>query len=195
MATYVLVPGAWHGGWCWERVASLLREAGQTVYTPTLTGLAERAGELTERTNLDTHIRDVAGLRIANDVHHAILVGHSYGGMVITDAADRAPERLAHLVYLDAFAPEDGTALNPTGTPPPGFAGTAGLGVPPPPVEVWEIEDEANRRYLDERLMPHPFRTLAQPLRLMRGPAAHVHRLHEAESPRVPPRGRGASTG
>ena len=90
MATYVLVHGAGHGGWCWQRVARLLREAGHEVHTPTLTGLGDRAHLLSPEVSLETHITDVAAMLISEDLRDAILVGHSYGGIVITGAADRS---------------------------------------------------------------------------------------------------------
>jgi len=188
MATFVLIHGAWHGGWCWERVAPLLWGAGHTVHTPTLTGLAERAHELTEETNLDTHIQDVVALLAREGLTDVVLVGHSYAGMVITGAADRAPEHaVGHLVYLDAFVPEDGTALDPDGTPPPGFAAAAGLRVPPPPLAVWGLADEADREYLRERLTPHPLKTFAQPLRLTGPSGAGLPRTYIACTAKAAP--------
>src|SRR5262245_44703942 len=111
MATFVLVHGGWHGGWCWEKVIPFLEAAGHQVYAPTLTGLAERASELSPDVGLDTHIQDVVGLLVDKDLHGVILVGHSYGGMVITGVVDAVPERIAHLVYLDTFVPRDGEAM------------------------------------------------------------------------------------
>lgn len=111
MAVYVLVHGGGHGGWCYQRVARLLREAGHEVYTPTLTGLGERAHLLSPDIDLDMHIRDVAAVLQYEDLHDVILVGHSYGGMVITGAADRAADRVGRLVYLDAANPKDGQSL------------------------------------------------------------------------------------
>src|SRR5579864_6508570 len=102
MATYVLVHGGGHGGWCYQRIAPRLRAAGHDVYTPTLTGLGERTHLLRPDINLDTHIADVVGVLKFEGLTGAILVGHSYGGMVITGAADRALSRVAHLVFLDA---------------------------------------------------------------------------------------------
>src|SRR5579862_2720944 len=107
MATYVLVHGGGHGGWCYDKVAALLRTAGQTVFTPSLTGLAERADELSPDVDLDTHIDDIASLIRDHDLRDVILVGHSYGGMVITGAADRAHDRVGKLVYLDAANPRN----------------------------------------------------------------------------------------
>ena len=110
-ATFVLVHGAWHGGWCWSRVAPLLRGAGYPVFAPTLTGLGERLHLLTPQVDLDTHVRDITSLLDYEDLHNVILVGHSYGGMVISGVAETAGTRLAQLVYLDAFLPENGKAL------------------------------------------------------------------------------------
>src|SRR5437763_8418345 len=111
MSTYLLVHGGWHGGWYWGRVTPLLREAGHEVFTPTLTGLGERAHLLSPEIDLDTHIRDVLGVIKYEDLHDLILVGHSYAGMIITAVAEQAVARLRHLVYLDAFIPENGESL------------------------------------------------------------------------------------
>src|SRR5712691_2750251 len=108
MAVFVLVHGGWHGGWCWRRVTPYLRAAGYDVYTPTLTGLGERAHLATPATGLDTHIRDVLGVLAFEELSDVVLVGHSMAGMVVTGVAERASERLAHLVYLDADVPRDG---------------------------------------------------------------------------------------
>src|SRR5258705_1716413 len=110
-STYVLVHGAWHGGWCWKRVAPALRAAGHEVYTPTLTGLGERAHLANPAIDLATHISDVVNLLEAEELNEVVLLGHSYGGMVVTGVADRAPARLRRVIYLDAFLPEDGKSL------------------------------------------------------------------------------------
>ena len=106
--TFVLVHGAWHGGWCYARVAALLRARGHTVFTPTLTGQGERAHLLNGAVNLSTHIEDVLGVFRCERLTDVVLAGHSYGGMVITGVADRIPERIKALAYLDAFIPETG---------------------------------------------------------------------------------------
>ena len=111
MATFVLVHGGWHGGWCWQKVIPFLEAAGHEVYAPTLTGLAERASELSPDVGLDTHIQDIVGLLEEKHLQGVILVGHSYGGMVITGVVDQVPERIAHLVYLDTFVPRDGESM------------------------------------------------------------------------------------
>jgi pimeloyl-ACP methyl ester carboxylesterase len=108
MATFVLVHGAWAGGWAWKRVARLLRATGHDVYTPTLTGLGERSHLATPTVNLDTHVLDIVNVLSYEDLQHVVLVGWSYSGMVITGVIDRVPERLAHAVYLDAELPRDG---------------------------------------------------------------------------------------
>jgi pimeloyl-ACP methyl ester carboxylesterase len=111
MATFVLVHGAWHGGWCWKKVIPFLEKAGHEVYAPTLTGLAERAAELSPAIGLETHIQDIVSLLEEKNLHGVILVGHSYSGMVITGVVDAVPERIAHLVYLDTFVPRNGESM------------------------------------------------------------------------------------
>jgi len=108
MTTYVLIPGACHGAWCFDDLADALRSRGHRVHALTLTGIAERAHLLCAGVNLETHIVDVVAELEAHDVSDAVLVGHSYGGMVITGVADRVPERVDALVYLDALVPRDG---------------------------------------------------------------------------------------
>jgi pimeloyl-ACP methyl ester carboxylesterase len=110
-ATFVLVHPAWLGGWCWRKVVPLLRIRGHDVHAPTLTGLGERAHLIDRRIGLDTHIEDVTNLLVFEDLRRMILVGNSSGGMVITGVAERAPERVAGLVYLDAFVPEHNQSL------------------------------------------------------------------------------------
>ena len=110
-STFVLVHGAWHGGWCWQRVTPLLRAAGHEVYAPTLTGLGERDHLASRGTSLATHIVDIADTLQMEDLKDVVLVGHSYGGMVITGVADRSRARIRSLVYLDAFVPENGKSL------------------------------------------------------------------------------------
>jgi pimeloyl-ACP methyl ester carboxylesterase len=111
MATFVLVHGGAHGGWCYNRVSPLLRAAGHDVYSPTLTGLGERKHLLRQDTDLDTHITDIVNTLEYEDLENVILVGHSYGGMVITGVADRARTRIWHMVYLDAAHPKNGESL------------------------------------------------------------------------------------
>ena len=111
MSTYVLVHGGGHGGWCYQRVARIMRARGHDVYTPTLTGLGEREHLVSNAVDLDMHITDVVKVLQFEGLQDVILVGHSYGGMVITGVADRATDRIAHLVFLDAANPENGQSL------------------------------------------------------------------------------------
>ena len=111
MATFVLVHGAWHGGWCWIKVAEPLRTQGHRVFAPTLTGLGERAHLVSPDINLDTHIQDIVGVLESEELMDVILVGHSYAGMVITGVAERVTDRLSALVYVDAFVPENGQSM------------------------------------------------------------------------------------
>jgi len=101
MTTYVLVGGTWLGGWCWQHIARRLRDNGHETYPVTLTGLGERAHLASPQVDLDTHITDVVNLIEFEDLHEVVLLGHSYAGVVVTGAADRIPERISRLVYLD----------------------------------------------------------------------------------------------
>jgi pimeloyl-ACP methyl ester carboxylesterase len=111
MATFVLVHGAWHGSWCWKRVRAALQARGHDVFTPTLTGVGERSHLLSPHVNLGTHIEDIVNLIRWEELSDVVLCGHSYGGCVVTGVADRLPNRIGEMVYLDAFTPEDGESL------------------------------------------------------------------------------------
>ena len=110
MATFVLIPGFWLGGWAWKTVTEILRAEGHEVFPLTLTGLGERAHLGTAETNLDTHVADVVNLIRYNELENVYLVGHSYAGVLITQVADRIPEKIAHLIYVDSAPLPDGTA-------------------------------------------------------------------------------------
>lgn len=114
MANFVLVHGAWHGAWCWRDVMAHLCAAGHRVHAPTLTGLGERAHLLSPQITLETHIQDVMQVIEAEELQEVVLAGHSYAGMLVTAVADRMPERLRHLVYLDAVVPKPGEAWSST---------------------------------------------------------------------------------
>ncbi|MEU1810656.1 alpha/beta fold hydrolase [Micromonospora aurantiaca (nom. illeg.)] len=151
-----------HGGWCFEHLTRRLRGLGHSVHPLTLTGVSERRHLLQGTVNLDTHIQDVVAALDVEDLRDTVLVGHSYGGMVITGAADRAPDRVDSLVYLDAVVPGDGDSC-------------------------WSLVSEQERRwyldvdetgyasrplpFFDARATPHPVASLLQPLRLTGGPA------------------------
>jgi len=112
MATYLICHGAWSSGWSWRKIRALLRQAGHEVFTPSYTGLGERAHLVHPMVDLETHIQDVLGVIEYEDLSDFILLGHSYGGMVVTGVADRVAQHVRHLVYLDAFVPADGQSLN-----------------------------------------------------------------------------------
>src|SRR6202167_6610182 len=122
MTDFVLVQGAWIGGWYWRPITQTLRKSGHEAYAPTLTGLGERIHLMSPSINLDTHVADVVNLIEWEELSDIVLVGHSYGGMVVTGVADALPDRVRSLVYLDAFVPKNGEALLnflPAGGPPP----------------------------------------------------------------------------
>lgn len=168
--TFVLVHGAWHGGWCWRDLASELRDQGHRATTPTLTGLGERAHLLSPAVDLETHISDIVSHIDSEELNDIILVGHSYGGFPVRGAAARRADKIAHVVYLDAFVPIDGEmvasyvpadrlaewrdalANNPVSTLPP--LTPAAFGITAPDQSAW----------VERRLVPHPLRTYLQPL-------------------------------
>lgn len=168
---YVLVHGAWHGGWCWDKVAKNLRAKGDLVYTPTLSGMAEYKNQLDTMINLDTHIMDIVNLIVKQNLHHVILVGHSYGGVVISGVADRIPERLEKLIYLDALLVENGQSalsVNPKERQET-FTKAAwevdkGLSIPAPSSAWFGVTDSVTIKKTNDQLTNHPFRTFTQPL-------------------------------
>ena len=111
MATFLLVSGAWHGGWCWKKLTPHLRAAGHEVYAPSLTGLGERSHLLTPEIDLDTHVQDILGLLFFEDLQEVIIVGHSYGGMLLPMVLERAADRIIHAVFLDAAVPPQDHSL------------------------------------------------------------------------------------
>jgi pimeloyl-ACP methyl ester carboxylesterase len=172
MATFVLVHGAWSGGLIWRNVARTLRKADHDVYTPTLTGLGERRHLLNREIDLDTHIQDILGLIDYEDLCGFVLVGHSYGGMVVTAVADAVPDRVGSLVYLDAFVPENGQSLVsivPAGGPRPAtVAGEPWLSAPIP-VEAFGEPSAAVREYAARKRLSQPTACFTQPLKLTGG--------------------------
>jgi pimeloyl-ACP methyl ester carboxylesterase len=191
--TFVLVHPAWFGGWCWKKITPLLRARGYDVYTPTLTGLGERAHLARPEIGLNIHIEDVANLLKYEDLSGVVLVGNSSAGMVITGVADQAPERIAHIVYLDAFVPQDGQTmldLVPPDRRPlmemlvqkegqgwllPRFA--------PPPwekfvPEAWRITDEADLRWALPRLNATPFGHFKEPVHRKNAAAEKLPRTY-----------------
>ncbi len=169
--TFVLVHGAWSGGWCYHKVAARLRRKGHLVFTPTLTGQGERAHLLAGNINLSLHIDDILAVLHYENLSQVVLAGHSYGGMVITGVADRVADRIAALAYLDAFLPEDGESLFDINIPEntqrllAGAAGTGGLSVPAPPAAFFNV-NAGDAARVDALATPHPLGAFTEKIRL-----------------------------
>ncbi|MEO9469823.1 alpha/beta hydrolase [Parasphingorhabdus sp.] len=178
---FVLVHGAWHGGWCWRDVTSGLRAKGHNVFTPTLTGLGERSHLLTPEVGLQTHIDDILSVIRFNDLEDVILIGHSYGGMVITGVADALREKLQHVVYLDAALPHDGETMisqGPVRAPEALKAAENqlrtlapdGIGMNTFPPEFLGIpKDHPGHDWVARHMTPHPLKTWFDPIKLKNG--------------------------
>ena len=189
MAVFILATGAWHGSWCYRDTAKALRDAGHTVFTPTYTGNGDRLHQSSEAITLETHVRDVAGVIESEEVTDVILCGHSYGGLVITALADRMPDKIRGLCYLDAFVPEHGQSLNallPIALPPEvfpifldGFRNAArdnnsGM-MSPVPAAVFGIA-EKNQAWVDRRCVPQPLATFEMPV-LLKGDGTGIEKI------------------
>jgi pimeloyl-ACP methyl ester carboxylesterase len=166
----VLVHGAWHGGWSWDPVAGMLREAGHEVYAPTLTGLAERFPPAPPGPGLRTHVDDVVSTLESADLRDVVLVGHSYAGMAVTGAAAVLPDRLRRLVVLDGFLPEAGEKaidlLPPHAAAHYRESASAqgdGINIPPRPLANLGVTDQAAADAIGPRLTPHPLQTYLDP--------------------------------
>jgi pimeloyl-ACP methyl ester carboxylesterase len=169
MATFVLVHGAFQGGWVYARVARLLREAGHEVYTPTLTGLGERSHLAHHAINLDTHIQDIVSVFKHENISDAILCGHSYGGIVITGVAGEIGERIRALFYIDAFAPADGQSLLDIAGAETALAyldqaSRNGGMIPPIPAAIFNVNEEDAAR-VDAMSTAQPLATFVQGVR------------------------------
>ena len=174
MKTFVLVHGGWHGGWCWARVARLLRSQGHDVFTPTLTGLGERAHLLRSSPTLQTGIEDVLGVLDAEELEEVVLVGHSAGAATVSGVADQVPEKISTLVFLDGLILQDGESLRSHFTPPQEEAYQAavkagGRPFPPPPAEFFIIPEGPDADWVNRRLTPQPFATASSTLQLKHG--------------------------
>ena len=173
--TFVLVHGAYHGGWCWQIVAEHLRALGHRVFTPTSPGLAERAELLSTHPDLGVFIADLAELFARENLRDAILVGHSFGGAVVSGAVDRMPERIRHLVFLDAVILQPGAAVFDHAPSEalgfyrsllPEFGGDGA--VPVPPIDFFGVKDEQQIEFLLPRLTPQPVKTFFSKQQLQR---------------------------
>ena len=172
MSVYVLVHGAWRGSWCWKRVRGALEARGHEVFTPTLTGVADRQHLLSPQVDLDTHITDVVNLIRWEELSDVVLCGHSYGGCVVSGVADRIPDRIGALVYLDAFVLENGQSLHDTLPPEVRDAqleGTrqVGEGWKVPPITAEEFNVNArDRDWVNRQCSMQPLATFQQPIHL-----------------------------
>jgi pimeloyl-ACP methyl ester carboxylesterase len=170
MTTFVLLHGAWHGGWCWRFVALALRYAGHDVYTPTLTGLGEREHLARPEIDLKLHVQDVVALLEMEDLQEIVLLAHSYGGMVVTGVADRCAARISRLVYLDAFVPENGKCALDYIVPERAAAfrkeGEQSGWISPPPLSLWGITQPEHIAFAKPRETKQPFQAFNQPIRL-----------------------------
>ncbi len=180
MTTFVLVHGAWHGGWCWQRVVERLWARGHRAYAPTLTGLGERAHLFSGDITLSTHVADVTNVLHYEDLRDVVLCGHSYGGCVIAGVIERAPERIASTVFLDAFIPQNGDAVFDIVPPEQrarqleAIAGAGGVALPPIPAANFRV-NEADRAMVDARCVPQPAGTFGERL-VLTGAQAQVTR-------------------
>ena len=186
MAVVVLVHPAWFGGWCWRKLRPLLEARGHVVFTPTLTGLGERAHLAQPTVDLQTHVDDIINVLTFEELNSVVLLGHSSSGAVVTNVADRVPERVGHLIYLDAFVPEDGQSLIDLIRPDrrPGMEAlveTEGSGWLLPRFaatpwaeflsQAWQVTSEADLAWLLPRMRPTPIGHFTRATSL-RNPAA-----------------------
>lgn len=167
-SSFLLVHGAWHGSWCYRRVADLLREQGHKVTTVTLSGLAERSNTRSLAIGLRTHVQDVINVANWEDLDDFVLVGHSYGGMVITGATEELERRIKSIVYLDAFIPASGKSMfdvlgEASRTRIESQAKQSGGFIPPVPAKVFAVE-EANQAWVDSKCTPQSLATFSEPL-------------------------------
>ena len=168
---FVLVHGAWHGGWCWRDVAAVLRTAGHQVFTPTMTGLGERAHLLNAQVGLSTFIDDIAAVILSEELDNVVLVGHSFGGHVINGVADRMPQLLRQLIYLDGLVVQHGqSALS---IMPPAVQAertrtmdAEGLRMTIPSPDQFGLSDPAQLVWVMRQLTPHPLKGYTEPLQL-----------------------------
>lgn len=162
--TFVLVHGAWHGGWCWRRVADLLQKQGHKVFTPTMTGLGERSHLIDGKVNLATHVTDIVNVIKWEGLGDIVLVGHSYGGMIISGVAEQMRDAIGSIVFLDAFVPENGDSLAAKASQPvrEAIASLVEKGetaMKPVSAAVFRV-NEKDRAWVDAMCTPHPVATL-----------------------------------
>jgi len=174
MAIFVVAHGAWSAGWVWKKMHPLMAQRGHRLVTPTYTGLGERAHLARPDIDLDAHIADILAVLKCEDLNRVNLIGHSYGGMVATGVADRARTRVVQLIYLDAFAPDDGDSLYDLLPPETraqrqaGVQGGDGWRIPPGPMPPDTAPEDV--AWCTPRRLPQPAKTFEQKLKLQNGP-------------------------
>jgi len=170
MTTFVLIHGAYQGGWIWQRISSRLRALGHTVYTPTLDGCAERKGAMRPGITTETHGQEIADLLFYEDLRDVVLVGTSSGGMVMAAAAERGPERIARVVFADALSLFDGERIRDVVKRPAAVEGEVAIGPDRADAEgrLFAGLDEATRRWAGERITLHPRACFYEPVKLPR---------------------------
>jgi pimeloyl-ACP methyl ester carboxylesterase len=179
----VLVHGAWHGGWCWERLSRLLTQRGYPVYAPTMTGLDPDAVEVPGGISLETHVQDIMRVIGQADLSNAVLVGHSYGGFVISAVADRLPKRIGALVYLDAFVPENGKCVMDY-VPESDWrtqlvrAGVETGFVPAPALQQFGVEADADLKWATPKLRPQPYGAFTETIALYKPAGQGIRRSY-----------------
>ncbi len=170
-STFVLAHGAWHGGWCYARVAKILRARGHHVLTPTFTGLGERSHLHSPAINASTHVEDIVNLLRFENLSDVVLVGHSYGGLITTKLADLMPDRIRALIYLDGYVGEDGCSALDLDLPEASAfhleraKANGGHTIPPVPASAFGV-NAADRPWVDSLCTPQSFATLAERLTL-----------------------------
>ena len=168
--TFVLVHGAWHGGWCWRRVSDLLEKKGHKVFSPTMTGLGACSHLLSKDLNLTTHFTDIVNFIKWEDLSDIVLVGHSYGGYIISGVAERVGDKVSSIVFLDAFVPENGESIEASASQQVKEAIAAALGrgehsLKPVPASVFRV-NEKDRAWVDAKCTPHPISTMTEAIKL-----------------------------
>lgn len=169
--TFVLVHGAWHGGWCWRRVTDLLTARGHEVFAPTLTGVGERAHLAHLPVDLSMQIEDVVRVIEFEDLSNVVLVGHSYGGFVVSGVAERMEKAIGSIVFLDAFVPDNGMSLSDYWPPDrkklfeDAAAATGWKTIPAPPAAFFKV-NEKDQAWVDSKSVPHPYPCFTEKARL-----------------------------
>jgi len=168
--TFVLVHGAWHGGWCWRRVADMLEAQGHKVFVPTLAGLGEKSHLLDAKTNLTTHITYIVNLIKWEDLNGIVLVGHSYAGYIVSGVAEQLHDKIASIVFLDAFVPENGDSLAAGASKPVKDALAAAkakneITLKPVPAAVFRV-NEKDRAWVDAKCTPQPIATMEEGVKI-----------------------------